>query len=59
MLSTQKSSIVWPPDVNDCPDYWEKKQKGDDSGTICTNTRGLGKQDCATEVDFESMCVYW
>ena len=59
MLSTQMSTMQWPPDVNDCPDYWEKKQKsGGDSGTICTNTRGLGKPDCETEVDFESIKAY-
>ena len=34
----------WPPEVGNCPDYWQ-----DAGGNLCTNPLGLGK--CGTQKD--------
>ena len=33
-----KSEVVWPPEVDSCPDYWE-----DIGNNRCKNVLGLGK----------------
>jgi len=59
LLSTQRSSVPWPPEVNDCPDFWEKKgENGEGVGNTCTNTRNLGDPECEKEVDFKSISEY-
>jgi hypothetical protein len=39
-LSKGSSERSWPPNISNCPDYWED-QEGD--GTKCFNTQRLGK----------------
>jgi len=59
LLSTQMSNEQWPPEVNDCPDFWEKEKKnGEGGGNICTNTKDLGEPECAKEMDFETIQAY-
>jgi hypothetical protein len=59
MLSVQKSNITWPPEINDCPDFWEKKPKSDGSGgNVCTNTRNIGDMNCSKEMDFDEIQEY-
>ena len=57
LLSTQMSSIPWPPEINDCPDFWEKK-KTEGGGNVCINTKDLGESECDKEMDFETIQAY-
>ena len=45
MLYKAKSQIVFPPDVAECPDYWEVSGKG-----VCNNVKNLGS--CSGPQDF-------
>ena len=56
MLKTQRSGIVWPPEIGDCPDYWEKS--GGSGGNKCVNTRDLGDIECSSEMNFDSIQEY-
>ena len=56
LLSTQMSSLPWPPEVNDCPDFWEKNKQ--DGGNVCINTKDLGQPECQKEIDFDTIPAY-
>jgi len=46
VLYRQKSSIVYPPVIPNCPDYW------DVSGNKCINSMSLGNPQCNVPMDF-------
>ena len=48
-MSKSSSSIVWPPIIGSCPDYW-LDLKGD--GAECQNVKDLGSNTCSKTMDF-------
>ena len=44
VIMKSKNSQRWPPNIGDCPDYWEDQRdpKGA-KGSKCVNIKGLGK----------------
>lgn len=51
-LSKSTSTMVWPPIVGACPDYWVDL-KGD--GEACYNTKSLGKCNLPSKGDKNPM----
>lgn len=47
MIYRSKTSMEYPPEVSECPDYWESVGPGK-----CRNTLKVGKCDDADEMDF-------
>ena len=48
LIKQGKDNEVYPPQIGECPDYWQKL----DDGT-CENTQGLGN-NCKSPMDFSS-----
>jgi hypothetical protein len=51
-LYNNKSSVVYPPVIANCPDYWLEKPSNDNDTNICFNTNKLGKSSCEKNKDF-------
>ena len=47
LLYKSKQNLQYPPDVAECPDYWEVT--GDQ---VCKNVKNLGNGTCAATKDF-------
>ncbi len=45
-LYRQKNSIIYPPVIANCPDYW------DASGNLCINSMNLGNPKCKVPMNF-------
>lgn len=47
MLYKSKTELAYPPNIAECPDYWEVSGNG-----VCNNVKKLGS--CAGSADFSS-----
>lgn len=45
-LANMKSNLTWPPNIPQCPDYWELDVSGND--IVCKNVLNLGKCSSST-----------
>ena len=48
LIKQGKDGEVYPPQIGECPDYWQKLQDG-----TCHNVQGLGNS-CKSPMDFRS-----
>jgi hypothetical protein len=52
LIYRTKKTVIYPPVVADCPDYWIEQAEGDSSS--CINTKNLGKSSCNTKMNFKT-----
>ena len=49
MMTSAKNNEVYPPQIGQCPDYWQLV-----AGGKCLNSQNLGK-NCTSPMDFSKM----
>ena len=52
-LNSKSSSVLWPPFIADCPDYWLLDGSG--NNTTCTNIKDLGT--CPPSTDSQHLVM--